>query len=413
MKTLQAIVLGSALALTDLPGPPMPTTRFRMTAAEHQKAADDYLTKAKGHRPRLTCTRSMAKMYGTQVKGPSNQKPNPWLINMVKHCKQIAAKTDALAAEEEKAAEVLPSRPRLQKKPHKSRVSRSQHRTEASETLDRHRTRMRLHGTTPGQAHPRKRRLCWPGTCRAIDRSYRFRREKTPPGSFVATLSLVGGPVSMALTEARPLLLVDNDDIFRERLARALRDHGYFVQTSGPRRRAPGVWPLEGTGAHLLRIAAWHAQEVQLDATGRATDARQSTVPTFRTNLGKEGTHGTSDGRYRKGPRLALGVIREPGLRIELGNAMTTHAKHQHPPPPPEHTPAPAERTPDVAPDASTSTGRQGRVDLSDAPADRARRSGGLPDLRHGARAADHSAGATGEPRAPRHDAGGSGSAPR
>jgi hypothetical protein len=44
--------------------------------------------------------RKMGEMYQTQIKGPNNRKPNPWLINMVKHRKQIAVKTDGLAGEE-------------------------------------------------------------------------------------------------------------------------------------------------------------------------------------------------------------------------------------------------------------------------------------------------------------------------
>jgi hypothetical protein len=107
MKTLQTILLGSALALAGFAGTASADDKIPQTAAEQQKAADDYLTKAKGHRAEANMHRSMAEMYQTQIKGPSNRKPNPWLINMVKHCKQIAAKTDALAAEEEKAAEVL------------------------------------------------------------------------------------------------------------------------------------------------------------------------------------------------------------------------------------------------------------------------------------------------------------------
>jgi hypothetical protein len=107
MKTLQTILLGSALALAGFAGTAKADDKIPQTAAEQQKAADDYLTKAKGHRAEANMHRSMAEMYQTQVKGPSNRKPNPWLINMVKHCKQIAAKTDTLAAEEEKAAEVL------------------------------------------------------------------------------------------------------------------------------------------------------------------------------------------------------------------------------------------------------------------------------------------------------------------
>jgi hypothetical protein len=107
MRTLRAIVLGGALALTGFAGAALADDKIPQTAAEHQKAAEEYQTKAKGHRAEAEMHRSMAQMYETQVKGPSNRKPNPWLINMVKHCKQMAAKTDALAVEEEKAAEVL------------------------------------------------------------------------------------------------------------------------------------------------------------------------------------------------------------------------------------------------------------------------------------------------------------------
>jgi hypothetical protein len=81
--------------------------RVPQTAAEHEAAANDYRTKAKGHRAEAGMHRNMAEMYQTQIKGPANRKPNPWLINMVKHCKNMAAKADALAEEEEKAAELL------------------------------------------------------------------------------------------------------------------------------------------------------------------------------------------------------------------------------------------------------------------------------------------------------------------
>ena len=77
------------------------------TAAEHEAAADDFRNKAKGHRAEAEMHRKMAEMYQTQIKGPKNQKPNPWLINMVKHCKAVAGKADALAAAEEKTGEML------------------------------------------------------------------------------------------------------------------------------------------------------------------------------------------------------------------------------------------------------------------------------------------------------------------
>jgi hypothetical protein len=107
MRTIRAILLGGALALTGLSGPAGASDTMPQTAAEHEKAAEDYRTKAKGHRAEAQMHHEMAKMYGTRIKGPTNRKPNPWLINMVKHCKEIAARTDALAAEEEKAAELL------------------------------------------------------------------------------------------------------------------------------------------------------------------------------------------------------------------------------------------------------------------------------------------------------------------
>jgi hypothetical protein len=107
MKRLQAILLGGALALGGFAGTTWASDKVPQTAAEHEQAAAEYQTKAKGHRAEAEMHRKMAEMYQTQIKGPTNRKPNPWLINMVKHCKVIAQKTDALAAEEEKAAELL------------------------------------------------------------------------------------------------------------------------------------------------------------------------------------------------------------------------------------------------------------------------------------------------------------------
>jgi hypothetical protein len=79
------------------------------TPAEHQQAADAYKKKAEGHRAEAAMHRSMAEMYHTQIKPvekAKSSKPNPWLINMIKHCKGMAAKADELAAIEEKAAEL-------------------------------------------------------------------------------------------------------------------------------------------------------------------------------------------------------------------------------------------------------------------------------------------------------------------
>lgn len=107
MRALKLMVLGSALALGGLTGVGNAAPEVPVTAAEHEAAADDYRAKAKSHRAEAAMHRSMAEMYQAQVKGPTNRKPNPWLINMVKHCKQLAITTDQLAGEEEKAAELL------------------------------------------------------------------------------------------------------------------------------------------------------------------------------------------------------------------------------------------------------------------------------------------------------------------
>ena len=107
MKVLQAIVVGGVLAFTGTAGVARAGDKIPQTMAEHEQAAEAYRTKAKGHRAEAQMHQEMAKMYGTQIEGPSNRKPNPWLINMVKHCKQLATRTDALAAEEEKAADLL------------------------------------------------------------------------------------------------------------------------------------------------------------------------------------------------------------------------------------------------------------------------------------------------------------------
>jgi carboxylesterase type B len=76
------------------------------TAAEHQQAADDYKAKAKSHRAEAAMHRSMAEMYQARIKGPASNRPNPWLINMVKHCKELATKLGETAVTEEAAAEV-------------------------------------------------------------------------------------------------------------------------------------------------------------------------------------------------------------------------------------------------------------------------------------------------------------------
>jgi hypothetical protein len=107
MKSLQAFALASALALGGFAGAAWAGDKVPQTAAEHEQAATEYRTKATGHRAEAEMHRKMAEMYQTQIKGPSNRKPNPWLINMVKHCKLIAKKTDSLATDEEKAAELL------------------------------------------------------------------------------------------------------------------------------------------------------------------------------------------------------------------------------------------------------------------------------------------------------------------
>ena len=107
MRMMKMMVVTGALLLGGLGGVAAAGDKIPQTAAEHEEAANDYRTKAKGHRAEAGMHRNMAEMYQTQIKGPSNRKPNPWLINMVTHCKQLAAKTDALATEEEKAADML------------------------------------------------------------------------------------------------------------------------------------------------------------------------------------------------------------------------------------------------------------------------------------------------------------------
>jgi hypothetical protein len=107
MKTLQAIMIASALAFGGFAGSARASDKVPQTAAEHEEAAKEYANKAKGHRAEANMHRGMAEMYKTQIKGPSNRKPNPWLINMVKHCNLLATNLDTVATEEEKAAETL------------------------------------------------------------------------------------------------------------------------------------------------------------------------------------------------------------------------------------------------------------------------------------------------------------------
>jgi hypothetical protein len=104
--TLKAIMIAGALTL-GLAAPANAADKVPQTAAEHEEAAKEFANKAKGHRAEAEMHRKMAEMYQTQIKGPTNRKPNPWLINMVKHCKLVATNLDATAAEEDKAADTL------------------------------------------------------------------------------------------------------------------------------------------------------------------------------------------------------------------------------------------------------------------------------------------------------------------
>jgi hypothetical protein len=98
--------LGGALLLSlAFASPSFADDKVPETATEHQEAATKYKTKAKEHKAESEMHSRMAEMYGARIQGPHNRKPNPWLINMVKHCKQIAAKTKELSGLEEKAAE--------------------------------------------------------------------------------------------------------------------------------------------------------------------------------------------------------------------------------------------------------------------------------------------------------------------
>jgi uncharacterized low-complexity protein len=105
-KTTILTRLGGALLLTAVFAvPAFAEDKIAETTAEHQKAADDLKTKAKEHKAESEMHSRMAEMYGAKIKGPHNQKPNAWLINMVKHCKKMAAKAGELSALETKAAE--------------------------------------------------------------------------------------------------------------------------------------------------------------------------------------------------------------------------------------------------------------------------------------------------------------------
>ena len=97
--------LGSALLLTVVSAASsLAADKVPETPAEHQQTATDYGNKAKEHRAESQMHHRMAEMYGARIKGPTNQKPNPWLINMVSHCKKAAAKAADLAVEEEALA---------------------------------------------------------------------------------------------------------------------------------------------------------------------------------------------------------------------------------------------------------------------------------------------------------------------
>jgi hypothetical protein len=99
--------LAFAAALPFVAGPVLAADKIAETAAEHQQAAAEYQKKAEGHKAEAEMHKSMAAMYATkikEVKGGQSAKPNPWLQNMIKHCNQIAKKSEALAVDEEQAA---------------------------------------------------------------------------------------------------------------------------------------------------------------------------------------------------------------------------------------------------------------------------------------------------------------------
>jgi hypothetical protein len=100
--------LGGALMMTALfTAPVLADDKVPETPAEQQQAAADYQAKAKGHRAESEMHSRMAEMYGARIKGPHNRKPNPWLVNMVTHCKGAAAKANDLAKAEETIAKQL------------------------------------------------------------------------------------------------------------------------------------------------------------------------------------------------------------------------------------------------------------------------------------------------------------------
>ena len=99
--------LGGALLLTAaFAAPALAEDEAPETAAEHKEAATKYTAKAKEHQAESDMHHRMAEMYGARISGPHNRKPNAWLVNMVKHCKKMAAKTKELSVMEAKAAEI-------------------------------------------------------------------------------------------------------------------------------------------------------------------------------------------------------------------------------------------------------------------------------------------------------------------
>lgn len=106
-STLRSLIASAVLVgALSLGGLVQAAEKLPETAAEHEAAASEYQRKAKEHRAEAGMHKNMAQMYQARIKGPASTKPNPWLINMVKHCNEMSKKADALAKAEEQAAEV-------------------------------------------------------------------------------------------------------------------------------------------------------------------------------------------------------------------------------------------------------------------------------------------------------------------
>lgn len=75
------------------------------TAADHEALAKTYQEKAASYRKDVEWHKGMAAAYAKSHPDTKGGAKNPWNAKMKKHCEQLAAASEKLAKESEKAAE--------------------------------------------------------------------------------------------------------------------------------------------------------------------------------------------------------------------------------------------------------------------------------------------------------------------